>query len=76
MQTEKGNVRYRGWRESKWLVEIIHSIPCDLKNTTAACQALETNYLQAEGYIDTLSQAVVSQIQHLRSQIFYRLKDT
>lgn len=74
MQVEPGNHRYRGWRESKKLVDLLKAVPCDLKLTTAACQALENNYVTTQGLIDTLSQQVVSQIQHVRSQIFYRLK--
>lgn len=74
MQTEPGNFRYRGWRESKRLVEIAKSAPCDLKETTDACQQFENTYEVTEGYLDTLTQTVVSQIQHLRSQIFYRVK--
>lgn len=74
MQTEHGNFRFRGWRESKRLVEVTKTVPCDLKATTANCQQVENNYDAVAGDIDTLSQQVVSQIQHLRSQIFYRLK--
>ncbi|HYT45395.1 MAG TPA: hypothetical protein VEP90_23910 [Methylomirabilota bacterium] len=74
MQLEPGNFRYRGWRESKRLVEIIHSVPADLKSTTAQVQVLENNYVITQGLIDVLSQQVVSQLQHARSQIFYRLK--
>ncbi len=74
MQSEPGNFRARGWRESKRLVEMVHAIPCDLKLITATCQNTENSYLATQASVDTLSQQVVSQIQHLRSQIFYRLK--
>jgi predicted RNA-binding protein with EMAP domain len=74
VQTEPGNIRYRGWRESKRLVEVAKSVPCDLKKITAGCQAIENSYVTTQALVDTLSQQVVSQIQHARSQIFYRLK--
>lgn len=76
MQTEPGRYRYRGWRESRRLVELAKSVPCDLARVWTQHQAnsdyYDDNIVAA---LLTLVQTRVSQIQHLRCQIRYRLRN-
>ena len=74
MQTQPNSHRFRGWRESKKFMDMLHAAPADLKEIDAACQQFENTYFTTRGLVDTISQQSISNIQHLRSQIAYRLK--
>jgi hypothetical protein len=74
MQTEPGNFRYRGWRESRDLVEMAKSVPCDLKTLTDTANDNEIAYTTAQDYIDTLTDDRASTLEHLFAQLAYRLR--
>jgi hypothetical protein len=74
MQTEPGNFRYRGWRESRDLVEMAKSVPCDLKSLADAANDNEIAYATAQGYLDTLTEDQASTLEHLYAQLAYRLR--
>jgi hypothetical protein len=74
MQVEPGNFRYRGWRESRDLVEMAKATPADLKRLTAEAQTADNTYLTTRSHLDTETMTHVSTLQHLRSQILYRVK--
>lgn len=74
MQTEPGNYRRRGWRESRRLVELAKAVPADLKQITARYWAAQVDYEAVRTRLDTLTDTHVAKLQHLRAQIQYRLK--
>ena len=76
MQTEPGRYRYRGWRASHRLVELAKSVPCDLKDVWFQ-QVLNEHYYEDNivPALLTLVETRVSQIQHLRTQLRYRLRN-
>ena len=74
MQTERGNFRRRGWRESRPLVEMGTATAADLKKTSSNTYAAESYYdINLAPQIDTLSETRASRLSHLRAQILYRL---
>lgn len=75
MQTERGNFRRRGWRESRPLVELATAAPTDLKKTATNTNTAESYYeINLAPQLDTLTETLVSRIQHCRAQILYRLR--
>ncbi len=75
MQTERGNFRRRGWRESRTLVELGTAAPTDLKKTATNTYSAESYYdIHLAPQIDTLTDTQVSQLSHLSAQILYRLR--
>lgn len=74
MQQEPGNHRYRGWRESKKLVETAHAAPCDLALVSESLYAVEVDFDSVSDSITQLLLTTVSQIQHIRTQLRHRIR--
>lgn len=74
MQTQIGRYRYRGWRESRGLVELAKSVPADVKDLTDAHLANEAEYAgEIPPQMELVNHALVSQVQHYRAQLRHRL---
>ena len=73
MQTEPGRFRYRGWRESRDLVELAKSIPADVQDLTTTQLANEGAYEEVIPPQMLLLRTRVSEIQHYRAQLRHRL---
>lgn len=73
MQLEPGNFRYRGWRESQDLVEIIHSAVTDLHAIFTQNHANDSHFEAISEQLRILTEERVSQISHLLVQAQHRL---
>ena len=74
MQTEPGRYRYRGWRQSRDLVEVAKSVPADVADLLAAQLDNEGDYEAAvPAPLALANQTRVSEIQHYRTQVRHRL---
>lgn len=74
MQTQPGRYRYRGWRQSRRLVDLAQSVPADVKDRWDAQLANETAYdAGVPDPVAALAETRVSEIQHYRTQLRYRL---
>lgn len=74
MQTQRNNFRYRGWRLSRQLVELTKSIPSDLAQISQDDYTNQGSFDTLETHTDTLCETLVSELQHLRYQLRYRLR--
>jgi hypothetical protein len=73
MQTQTGRHRYRGWRESKTLVQLAKGAAADFKTLATDQRSNESDFDALETKMDTLTETYASQIQHLRTQMRYRM---
>lgn len=75
MQTESSRNRFRGWRESKRLVETCKSTPVDLKDMTSQANANDVSYEVLQSFVSLLTEDQVSLIQRVRLQMRLRIKN-
>lgn len=73
MQTECANrFRYRGWKESKQLVQTEKAMGCDAYAIDSINNNIENNRESVKSVLKTLTQTRVSEIQHIRAQVKYK----
>lgn len=74
MQTQIGRFRYRGWRESRSLVDLARSVPADVKDRIQAQLDNEANYAATvPSQLALVNEDRVAEIQHYRAQLRHRL---
>lgn len=73
MQLEYTAYRYRGYRASRPLVALPRAGAADLKRVVDQDDANQSSYTTLSAHLTTLSETRVSELQHYRRQLRFRL---